>query len=81
MPLIGFLSAASPDITALGLRNLRQGLGEAETRYCSSEEGLAMTAMIIDSIGVRLAATPTDVRERATVGKFFWLAPAAQRDH
>ena len=32
-----------------------------------------MTAMIIDSIGVRLAATPTDVRARATVGKFFWL--------
>jgi putative ABC transport system substrate-binding protein len=29
MPVVGFLSAASPDVTAVGLRNLRQGLGEA----------------------------------------------------
>src|SRR5580658_9814815 len=32
-----------------------------------------MTAMIVDALGVRPAATATAVRERAAVGKFFWL--------
>ena len=32
-----------------------------------------MTAMIVDALGVRHAATATAVRERAGAGKFFWL--------
>jgi magnesium transporter len=40
---------------------------------CDWKDGFAVTAMIVDAVGVRLAPNAADVREQVGAGRFFWL--------